>query len=378
VLETILFVGHAGSPTGFARVLDSIIGELPGDYRVHRFATDAESAPGWMPALPEAIARLRPDAVVVLDEPWVCARLAPQLCGSPDFLTIFYGAADGEESVTAEIAAQLARADCYVAFQQFGRDLVERHFAEIAARPACVEVIPHGVDTALFHPVDKQAARREVFGTRALDDAFIVLNANRNQLFKRIDLCVEGFALFARDKPPNVKLCLHMGTREAEPGETALADRFGVRDRLLLTGRSEHHPGVSSERLNLIYNACDAGVNTSEKEGWGLIAFEHAATRAPQIVPRHTACAELWEGAALLLDPAKEDSMVRYQHAGRTVTVDGVAAAFERLYSDPAERERLAAAAFARATEPRYSWEAIAAQWDALFRRMSAPRASSA
>lgn len=352
----ILLLGHAGGPTGFARVLDSIAAHLP--RRTARLPLDAS---------PESIAALHPELVLVLDEPWTCARLAPMLCAS--FPTIFYAAVDGEASVTAEIARQLARAEAVVAFQQFGRDILDRHFDANGSRPKQLVTIPHGVDAALFHPIDQRAARRDVFGDAdpQLDDAFIVLNANRNQPNKRIDLTLEAFALFARDKPSNVKLALHMGTRRTAPGEIALADRFGIRERLLMTGRGERHPSVSSEQLNRIYNACDVGLNTSEKEGWGLIAFEHGATRAAQIVPRHSACAELWDGAALLVDPATTDSLERYQKAGQTVTVEGVAEALELLYRNPAERQRLAEAAFARATQPRYAWKNIALRWDALF-----------
>jgi hypothetical protein len=34
------------------------------------------------------------------------------------------------------------------------------------------------------------------------------------------------------------------------------------------------------------------------------VAFEHAATGAAQVLPRHSANAALWEGAAVLVDPA--------------------------------------------------------------------------
>jgi glycosyltransferase involved in cell wall biosynthesis len=334
----ILFLGHAGIPTGFARVLDSIAAHLPGP--VARLPIDASDAD---------IAAVAPELVLALDEPWRCARLASRLCGR--YPTIFYVAVDGEESVTREIGGALAKADCVVAFTSFGRAIIETH-----GTPRRLETIPHGVDTEAFYPT----ATRD-------DDAFFVLNANRNQPFKRVDLTIEGFALFARDKPENVKLVLHMATRPPHPGEVPLADRFGIRERIVFTEQGHRHPSVPDERLNALYNSCHVGINTSEKEGWGLIAFEHGATRAAQIVPNHTACAELWAGAAVLLDPAPSSSMERYQKAGRTVTVEGIAAALERLYRDREERERLAIAAFTRATDPRYAWRTIAAQWDALF-----------
>jgi D-inositol-3-phosphate glycosyltransferase len=380
----VLFVGHAGIPTGFARVLHTVLRHLPARYERYLFGITSDRS--WRDgdvvvhgnsdrrdlhspeALRDVIGRVRPEAVVVLDEPWVCSRLAPVLLGERAFASIFYGAADGDSSVPRLVAADLARLDGYVAFNAFGLGIVERQWEAIAAaRRPLVRVIPHGVDTSAFHPLERRAARRALFGTDAHDNDFIVLNANRNQPFKRIDRTIEAFAWFARDKGPDVRLYLHMGTRPREAGETALVDRFGIRDRVLLTGPSEKHPHVPDARLNLIYNACDVGVNTSEKEGWGLIAFEHGATRAAQIVPRHSACAELWDGAALLVDAVPDDSSRLFQGPGRVVTVEGVAESLDRLYRDRDEHERMADAAFTRATRPEYQWPAIARQWDALF-----------
>jgi hypothetical protein len=36
-------------------------------------------------------------------------------------------------------------------------------------------------------------------------------------------------------------------------------------------------------------------------EGWGLVSSEHGAAGAAQIVPDHTACAELWRGRGELI-----------------------------------------------------------------------------
>src|SRR5215813_3608160 len=79
-----LFVGHAGSPTGFARVLHSILGRLPESYDVHHLGINLHGAPpecGWTvhgnprPAersaeseLDALIASLRPQLILVLDE----------------------------------------------------------------------------------------------------------------------------------------------------------------------------------------------------------------------------------------------------------------------------------------------------------------------
>src|ERR1700753_1257732 len=80
-----------------------------------------------------------------------------------------------------------------------------------------IAIIGHGVDTQAFHPLPggRRAARERLFpGQSDLHDAFIVLNANRNQPRKRIDLTLEAFATFAQGKPANVKLYLHMARQD--------------------------------------------------------------------------------------------------------------------------------------------------------------------
>jgi len=51
--------------------------------------------------------------------------------------------------------------------------------------------------------------------------------------------------------------------------------------------------GLDDRELNLLYNACDVGLNTASSEGWGMVSFEHAATGAAQIVPRSWVCGEV-------------------------------------------------------------------------------------
>jgi glycosyltransferase involved in cell wall biosynthesis len=238
-----------------------------------------------------------------------------------------------------------------------------------------MEVIPHGVDTALFRPVrgddafDRGPVRRKLFGDDSLRDAFIVLNANRNQLRKRIDVTIKGFSLFARGKPDDVLLYLHMGRIDLGWDVLELARRFGIEERLVMSGKGDGIPNLSGEEVNDIYNACDVGVNTASGEGWGLVAFEHAATGAAQVVPAHSAPAELWAGAAEMMpadgtltnpDNLEEDWIIR---------PETLAAALERLYADRAHLLEMSRRAYENATQAEYGWTAVAQRWDAALRR---------
>jgi D-inositol-3-phosphate glycosyltransferase len=65
-------------------------------------------------------------------------------------------------------------------------------------------------------------------------DGFFVLNANRNNTRKRIDLTIEAFAAFARGKPETVRLYLHM-RREECCNIPEMARRFEIEPRVLMT-----------------------------------------------------------------------------------------------------------------------------------------------
>jgi len=128
--------------------------------------------------------------------------------------------------------------------------------------------------------------------------------------------------------------------------------------------------------LNLLYNACDVGTTTSMGEGWGLVSFEHGAAGAAQIVPDHSACAELWRGRAEMIPPARRYIPEFSTLEMAEVSAEGTAQALDKLYADPQRRQQLAQAAFEAAQNPDYSWDAIAARFDDLFAEL-APRAAA-
>jgi D-inositol-3-phosphate glycosyltransferase len=294
--------------------------------------------------------------------------------------------------VNEDDAAPLAQTDTVVAYSQFGRAEFEgafRRLLEKQAAPAVppVEVLPHGVDRGRFFPfpelVDasfdsagRAQAKAKVFGDASNDgESFVVLNASRLDKRKRVDLTVRGFAVFAADKPANVRLCLHHAImdNESERQLVSLIRQCGLGERVSLNPLGSRI--VGDEELNLLYNACDVGINTSMGEGWGLVSCEHGAAGAAQIVPDHTGCAELWRGRAELIPPARSYIPEFSPLEMGEVSPEGVARALEALYRDPARRRELAHAAIAGAQNPAYSWEAITRQFDDLIVTLAtAPR----
>lgn len=396
----ILAVGDAVVATGFSRVLGSILQHLIPEYNIQQLGTNYRGDPhdkGWKiyPAHlggdPQGVNRLKPlvkmiqpQIIFMVNDLWVLADYVDELREfGPDLKFITYCPIDAGP-VDTDVLERLEGIDQFVVYTRFAKAEIEKALTVIREgkpdfRFPHVQIIPHGVDTVTFYPYSPDSMGRlnspgrlraieSLFGGDiSSDNTFIVLNANRNQPRKRIDITIKGFALFARDKPTNVKLHLHMGVEDAGWNVMKLARRYAIEDRLILTTNGNNLPSVPDRQLNDIYNAAAVGINTSVGEGWGLVSFEHAATGAAQIVPRHSACEELWEGAALMVDPVITLTTEHLLTEGEIVAPEGVAAALEVLYKDPEALEQMSIGAYRLASSSDYQWATIARSWSLLF-----------
>lgn len=401
-MARILIIGDAVAPTGFARVIRSIFEPLHNDFELHQLATRYDGRPhdypwklyraaqgksvyGYDQILP-LIEELKPAiAFLLYDIPFQIPYLKELRQATPQPKVVIYSPVESGP-IAPEILQRLQGVARYVLYTQYGRSEIAKSLEWIRAQdphfqfPA-LDVIPHGVDTHRFYPLSddrEEIPTRRLEARRAmkLDDqehleAFIVLNANRNMPRKRIDITMQGFAQFAQDKPANVKLYLHMAVEDSGWNVLILAKRYGIYDRLIMTQADNARPQFSDEQLNLLYNACDVGITTTTGEGWGMISFEHAATRAAQIIPRHTSLAQLWAESAEFIDPVMKLTYPGNLTEAHIVTPASVAAALQRLYTDRAYCAALAAAAYRNATRPERNWSDIAAQWKRLFNEVA-------
>jgi glycosyltransferase involved in cell wall biosynthesis len=401
----IIAIGFNIPATGLTRVMQDIMRRLADRHEIHYLGigysgeTIVDRGLTFHPTNPKGgdvfaafqaermIEEIGPDLVFILHDIWCFEHYLKILGPYRDRLRIAgYIPLDGR-IINEDNAAPLERADRVVVYTGFAQQEFEGAFERLRAKRGGgfpqVDVIPHGVDLSRFHPFPelKQAsfasparakAKRKVFpDLQDPENAFIVLNASRPDQRKRIDLTIAGFARFAAGKPANVRLCLHHavmgGPAQGEVG--ALVAQSGVKQRVYLNPLAGGV--VSDDALNLLYNACDVGINTSMGEGWGLVSFEHGAAGAAQIVPDHSACAELWRGRAEMVQPARsyipEFSVLEMGE----VSAEGVAQALDNLYENPRRRQQLAQAAYQAALNPDYTWDAIADRFDDLFAELA-------
>lgn len=404
----IICIGFNTYGTGLTRVMHAIMRRLADRHEIHYlgigYSGDTVRDRGLTiyPTNPKGgdvfaafqakrmIEEIAPDLVFILHDIWCFEHYLNILGPYRDRLGIVaYIPLDGN-IVNARDAAALQGADRVVVYTGFAKKQFEGAFDRLVHQrggefPA-VDVIPHGVDRNRFHPYPplkdaafaspaRAGAKSKVFpDLDHPEDSFIVLNASRPDQRKRVDLTIEGFARFAAGKPANVRLCLHHAiiTEEIKSQIDALVERLGLQDRVVLNPLAGGV--VDDDALNLLYNACDVGINTSMGEGWGLVSLEHGAAGAAQIVPDHSACAELWRGRGELIMPARryipEYSVLELGE----VAAEGVGAALQKLYDDSHHRQQLAQAAYRAAMNPDYSWDSIAARFEILFAEICSPQ----
>ncbi len=403
----LLAIGSNLASAGLTRVMHSILGQLKSRYEIHYigiaykgpifkdegltlYPSNLKGGDVWgVYQGKAAIASLKPDIVFLMNDLW----MLPQYLHAfepyrKQFKLVVYVPFDGKLADDNGIDT-LRSVDRFAVYSEFARQEVEQAAARLRqagndCQFSAVDVISLGVDTTTFYPLSgsieaqvqangRLQAKQAIFPDEPdLWDSFVVLNANRPQPRKRIDLTLESFALFARNKPANVRLYLHHAimTPTERAAIVALAQQFGVLERLQLTPVTMERDRISDRDLNQLYNACEVGINTAMGEGWGLVSFEHAATGAAQIVPQHSACAEIWTGAAALLAPVK-----RYVPSFSPLEMADVdpkqgAETLETLYCDRNHLQTLSKAAYHRANHPQYRWQQIAQKWEQLFAEM--------
>jgi len=189
-------------------------------------------------------------------------------------------------------------------------DFWTNHLIENGVSSDKLYTMLHPMDTNVF-PMDNIKECRAHFGFK--DEDFVILNLNRNSYRKQWGLTIEAFILFLKGNnfDKNIKLfcgCILQGLS------------YNIRDLItifsrkhkLTTEQSEilseaiRVPAqlpLETEQINMLYNACDVGLNTCGGEGFGLCNVEHQLVGRPQILTNTTSFKSLFsKDWSMLLD----------------------------------------------------------------------------
>ncbi|MHB8573845.1 MAG: glycosyltransferase [Dehalococcoidia bacterium] len=248
----------------------------------------------------------------------------------------------GEREPEARIAGErrvAAGANRIVCATGHERSLLRELYHAAESR---IAVAPCGVDTELFRPLDREAAKRRL----ELSGAPVVLYAGRIEPLKGIDIVMEAIASLDEPRPIFV---VAGGDRHSTVELTrlkAIAGRLGITDRMRFVG------AVAQTDLPGYYSAADVCVVPSYYESFGMVALEAQACGTPVVASRVGG-----------LPGVVRDGETGYLVPWRCP--EPFAERLDLLLQNPALRESVGAAA--RAWALGFRWDAIAGQLSGLY-----------
>jgi glycosyltransferase involved in cell wall biosynthesis len=385
-MKKIMFWGDSPTAgTGFGNVLKFIINHLPKDrFKISVLGLYYNGEPHGLNCyiypvknsaehhdkdeLVKIIKKENPDIIFLLSDIWV---IDPMLKFFKEYnLTkkrkiVGYIPVDAKDHDprwydNIDILSQL------VVYNEFGKSVVNKACPNLDPL-----IIEHGVDNKVFYKKfeTRTEAKKALFKAPELHDSFIVLNAGRNQPRKRLDITLRAFAEFAKDKQ-DVFLYMHSGAKDAHIDTIRLATELGIYSKLIMTTDKSGLPNIDIEDLNLLYNACDVGINTGLGEGFGLPNAEHAATGALQIVPDHSALTDLYKDCGVLVPANILFTLDGISTTAKMVAIQDVVKALELVYNNKDLYTQKSKLCYEKFTSEKYSWKYITEQWIQLFKKL--------
>lgn len=304
-----------------------------------------------------------PDAVLVINDPWIAAEYTNTWKDTPGvkFLYTPIDAANIKPMFVTEINKGY---DHVIGYTEFGIRELTRAGLSLPS-----SVIPHGVNPKMYFPLDKAKVRTDA----GLDPSwFIVQVVDRNQIRKRIDLAFHYFAEWVHitDKPSNVKLYYHGALMDEGWDLGQLAKELGIDDRLILSHRNLNPAhGFPVEAMKLVYNVADLKLSTTLGEGWGLTTMESMACMVANVVPNYSALGEWAQGGVMYTDISDipHYNVKGLNTRGGVADMQSTIRALELLYRNDGERDRIAKAGYDLVTQPKFSWNNVAQEFERVF-----------
>jgi len=213
---------------------------------------------------------------------------------------------------------------------------LRERLVELGADPSRTITLRNGVDTTVFHPIDRDAVRAALglAGPTLVSVGSLIPRKGLHLTIEAMPALPEFSLLIVGDGPERAAL-------------EAQVARLGLAARVRLLGARPH------AELPRFYGAADASVLASSREGWANVLLESMACGTPVVASNIPGNPEVVQ------EPA----------AGLVIeenTPPGIAAGVRRLFANPPAREAT------RVYAERFSWDETSAGQLALFRRVVA------
>lgn len=173
----------------------------------------------------------------------------------------------------------LQRADGVIAVCSDLRDAMVR----LGAPPGKIQVIPNGVDSRKFYPVEKSEARKSV----GLPEKKVILSVAGLTPNKGVDFLIRALHMLSARRRAHDALLVVVGSGDDRKKLEKLASDLNVRDRIVFAGSVPHH------ELFRWYSAADVCCLASRQEGWPNVILESMACGTPVVATKAGAAPEI-------------------------------------------------------------------------------------
>lgn len=341
--------------------------------------------------LPKLIHQLKPDVVVLLNDPWNVEAYLYNITQyeretgvqiRDTFKLVGWLAVDGKNTSAEDFdwttkkkdgSLKHGRLDHLAVWTEFAKQELESN----GWNGPAADVIPLGVDTSVFYPVNKQAARAKILPPGVPADAFIIGVVGRNQYRKRLDLCIQYFAEWAHSRSiENAYLYLHCApTGDKGVDIRSLVKYYNISKRVILA-QTLLGIGATEEQMRLTYNSFDLKLSLSQGEGFDLTTLEAMACGVLTMGADWSGLAS-WTGEAMIKIPCTSTAMTA-PYGSLLYTIGGIADKqqtiewFDSLHSSRQSLRETLKAASELVNE--LTWKNTATRFEKMLQRVLQPQ----
>ncbi len=303
----------------------------------------------------------KPDVLFTLGDPWMLDFI-PNMEERSAVTWISYFPLDGYP-IPQNWHNWIMSADVPVVFSKFARDLI----TETLPNYPSPLLIPHGVDTKTYLPMDKA----EVKGEFGVSDKFVVGTVARNQPRKNLPALIRAFSIFAENKSDAI-LYMHTQVRDVGWNIDEIVERYGLNDKAFTTTGFNALKGVTDEELVRIYNTFDIFVLPTMAEGFGLPIIEAQACGVPVLVTDFSACSELVVDRQELLKV--KDTLIMGRNIEQAVVdIDDIVRKLHFFYDDWKNKQSKKLSYYStegRKLAEKYDWEIVCKEFNSLLNQI--------
>jgi len=246
-----------------------------------------------------------------------------------------------------------------------------------------IDVIPHGVDLAVFKPSsseDLATFKEKYFGDWLKPEDFLIVNVNRNQPRKDLSRTLEVFRRF-QQRVPDAKLYLHCAVQDAGGSIQEMARCLNLDMKLVKLPTQWHASNpFPQEFMNLLYNSADAVISTTMGEGWGLSLTEAMSASRPVVFHNVTSISEilgLEPNTTTVYDETVRGLGVRssdmiclgigdLERVRPIASIDDFVSQLVWIYENEDKALEMGARARAWLVKSELSWKSVVSRWEKL------------